>query len=75
MTKVTIDDNTKKTTIENMSGGDIFIDDNYYYMYIDLDTIIRLSDFIALDINDFPDEKKHIICDAEIIVHNVVLKL
>lgn len=68
MIKVTIDDNTKKATIENMSGGDIFIDDNYYYMYIDLDTIIRLPDFSIWDINDF-NKKDYIIYNAEIVIH------
>ena len=68
MTKVTIDDNTKKRTIYNMSGGDIFIDDNYYYMYIYSDIIVRLSDFTVWDIDDF-NKKEYIIYDAEIVIH------
>lgn len=68
MTKVTINDNTKKRTIYDMSGGDIFIDDNYYYMYIDSDTIVRLSDFTVWDIDDF-NNKEYIIYDAEIVIH------
>lgn len=75
MTKVKIDNNVKKEAVVNMSRGDVFICNHSCYMFIDLDTIIDLSDFIVLDINDFPDEKKYIICDAEIVVHNVVLKL
>ena len=69
MIKVTIDDNTKKRTIDDMSGGDIFIDDNYYYMYINSDIIVRLSDFTTVwDIDDF-NKKEYIICDAEIVIH------
>lgn len=68
MTKVTINNNTKKGTIDNMSGGDIFTYNNYYYMFIDLDIIIRLSDFAVWDFNDFP-EGEYIICNAEIVIH------
>lgn len=69
MIKVTIDDNTKKRTIDDMSGGDIFIDDNYYYMYINSDIIVRLSDFTTVwDIDDF-NKKEYIIYDAEIVIH------
>ena len=68
MIKVTIDDNTKKRTIDDMSGGDIFIDDNYYYMYINSDVIIKLSDFSVWDCNYF-SEREYIICNAEIIIN------
>ena len=51
-----------------MSGGDIFIDDNYYYMYIYSDIIVRLSDFTVWDIDDF-NKKEYIIYDAEIVIH------
>lgn len=67
MTKVTINDNTKKGAIENMSGGTIFTYNNNHYMYINFDTIIRLSDFTVWDFNDFP-EGEYIICNAEIII-------
>lgn len=68
MTKVTIDNNVKKEDIESMSEGDVFTYNNYYYMYINFDTIIRLSDFAVWDFNDFP-EGEYIICNAEIIIH------
>lgn len=75
MTKVTIDNNVKKEAVVNMSRGDVFICNYNCYMFIDFETIIDLSDFVVLNINDFHDEKKYIVCDAEIIVHNVMLKL
>lgn len=68
MTKVTINDNIKKETINNMSEGTIFTYNNNYYMYINFDTIIRLSDFTVWDFNDFP-QGEYIICNAEIIIH------
>lgn len=68
MTKVTINDNTKKEAIKNMSEGTIFMYNNYYYMFINFDTIVRLSDFSVWDFNDFP-EGEYIICNAEIIIH------
>lgn len=67
MTKITINDNTKKKFIKNMSGGTIFTYNNYYYMYIDLSTIVRLSDFTVWSFGNFPEEE-HIICNAEIII-------
>ncbi len=68
MTKVTINDNIKKEAIKYMSKGTIFTYNNYYYMYINFDTIIKLSDFTVWDINDF-SEGEYIICNAEIIIH------
>lgn len=68
MTKVTINDNTKKEAIRNMSEGTIFMYNNYYYMYLNFDTIVRLSDFSVWDINDFY-EGEYTICNAEIIIH------
>lgn len=68
MTKVTINNNTKKGTIENMSGGTIFAYNNNYYMYITFDVIIKLSDFSVWDCNDF-SEREYIICNAEIIIN------
>lgn len=68
MTKITINDNTKKATIESMLGGTIFIYNNIYYMCINLNTIVRLLDFAVWDFNDFP-EGEYIICDAEIIIY------
>ena len=68
MTKITINDNTKKGTIESMPWGTIFIYNNNYYMYINSDTIVRLLDFAVWDFNDFP-EGEYIICDAEIIIY------
>lgn len=68
MTKVTINNNTKKEAIKNMSEGTIYTYNNNYYMYINFDTIIRLSDFSVWDINDFPEEE-YIICNAEIIIN------
>ena len=68
MTKVTINDNIKKEAIKNMSEGTIFTYNNYYYMYINFDTIVKLSDFSVWDINDFP-EGEYIICNAEIIIN------
>lgn len=40
---------------------------NYYYMYLNFDTIVRLSDFSVWDINDFY-EGEYITCNAEIII-------
>ena len=68
MTKVTINDNTKKETIENMSEGTIYTYHNNYYMYINFDTIVKLPDFSVYDFNDFP-EGEYIVCNAEIIIN------
>lgn len=68
MIKITTDDNSKKATIKNMSRGDIFIYHNYYYMYINSDTIVRLPDFVVWDPNYLPDIE-YIIYNAEIIIH------
>lgn len=67
MTKVTINNNTKKEAFSNMSAGTIFTYNNYYYMFINFDTIVKLSDFLVWDVNDFPEEE-YIVCNAEIII-------
>lgn len=68
MTKIIIDGETKKATVENMSGGDVFICNCYYYMFVNLDTIVRLSDFTIWDVDDF-DNIEYIIYDTEIVIH------
>lgn len=67
MTKVTINENTKKEAIEKMLGGTIFTYNNNYYMYINSDTIVKLSDFTVWDFSDFP-EGEYVTCNAEIII-------